>query len=47
MARHAIGGAVFALAVIGWFWAGTLAGVGLGLTPLATHGEAALRRGAP
>jgi hypothetical protein len=33
------GGALFAAAIIGWFWVGTLISVGAGLHPLAVAGE--------
>lgn len=33
------GGALFAAAVIGWFWIGTLVGVGAGLHGLADAGQ--------
>lgn len=33
------GGALFAAAVIGWFWVGTLVGVGAGLHGLADAGQ--------
>lgn len=33
------GGALFAVAVIGWFWIGTLTSVGAGLHPLSQAGQ--------
>lgn len=33
------GGVIFAAAVIGFFWVGTLVGVGAGLHPLAEAGQ--------